>query len=97
MDHYLPLEIVVPLLLVWVIWSMTRNLETRLRNVERTTSALARHFNIDPTAEAAPSDRVKLLATDPARKIEAMRLYRQETGADLKTAKTVVDNLAREN
>jgi ribosomal protein L7/L12 len=96
MDHYLPLEIVVPLLLLWVIWSTT-NLERRLRGVERTTSALARHFNIDPTAEAPPSDRVKQLAADPARKIEAMRLYRQETGADLKTAKTVVDNLARGN
>jgi ribosomal protein L7/L12 len=54
-----------------------------------------RHFNIDPSYFAPPSEQVKLLAADPARRIEAMRLYRQETGADLKAAKALVDTLAK--
>lgn len=62
--------------------------------MEQTLSAVLRHFNIDSTATAAPSDRVKALAADPGRKIEAIRLYRQETGADLRAAMTVVEGLA---
>ena len=95
MDHFW-VEIVVPLILVWVWWS-TVSLDRRLRSVDRNVSALLRHFNIDPTAVAPPSDQVKLLAADPARRIEAMRLYRQETGADIRAAKAMVDTLARGN
>jgi hypothetical protein len=83
----------IPLLLLWFCWS-TVSLDRRLRTVEHNLSALLRHFNIDPLALAPPSDRVKQLAADPARKIEAMRVYRQETGADLRAAKAVIDSLA---
>jgi len=93
MDHFW-FGIIDPLLLVWVWWSSI-NLDRRLRSMERNVSALLRHFGIDPRSVAAPSDEVKLLAADRARRIEAIRLYRQETGADLKTAKAIVDTLAR--
>jgi hypothetical protein len=93
MEHYSLLEIVAPLLVAAVCWSMVTT-DRRLRNLERTLAAVARHFNIDSTATAPPSDRVKALAADPARKIEAIRLYRQETGADLRAAMTVVEGLA---
>jgi len=54
--------------------------------------------NLDPfeaknarSQNAPASERVKLLAVDPKRKIEAIRVYRQETGAGLKVAKDVVE------
>ena len=38
-----------------------------------------------------PSDRVKEIARDPARKIEAIKVYREETGASLADAKAAVE------
>jgi hypothetical protein len=94
MDHASLSELAVPLLVAVFCWFMVST-DRRLRSMEQTLSALLRHFNIDLTATVPPSDRVKALAADPARKIEAMRLYRQETGADLRAAMTVVEGLAR--
>jgi len=37
------------------------------------------------------SDRVKEVARDPSRKIEAIKLYRDETGAGLAEAKKKVE------
>jgi hypothetical protein len=37
------------------------------------------------------SERVKQMALDPARKIEAIKLYREETNASLKEAKEAVE------
>jgi ribosomal protein L7/L12 len=37
------------------------------------------------------SDRVKELASDPSRKIEAIKAYREETGAGLAEAKAAVE------
>jgi hypothetical protein len=37
------------------------------------------------------SDRVRQLASDPARKIEAIKVYREETGAGLAEAKKAVE------
>lgn len=96
MDHDAALPFVVLLGLVLVWWS-TVGLDRRLRTIERNVTALLRHFNIDTDAIAQPSDAVKLLAADPGRKVEAMRLYRQETGADLKAAKAIVEALTRGN
>jgi hypothetical protein len=57
--------------------------------------ALLRHLNVDPmTAPGPPSDRVKELAADPKRRIDAIRLYRSETGADLRQAKAIVESIA---
>jgi sirohydrochlorin ferrochelatase len=93
MDH-IGVGIIVPLVLVWGWWT-TISLDRRLRSMERNVSALLRHFNVDPTVLASPSEQVKLLAADPARRVEAIRVYRQETGADLMSAKVIVDELAK--
>ena len=41
--------------------------------------------------QAALSDRVKQLASDPSQKIEAIKVYREETGASLVEAKEAVE------
>jgi ribosomal protein L7/L12 len=53
---------------------------------------------IDPDRKDQPlrrqplSERVKQLAGDPARKIEAVKAYREETGAGLAEAKEAVES-----
>jgi hypothetical protein len=46
---------------------------------------------VDGKTGLPPSDRVKEIARDPARKIEAIQVYREETGAGLAEAKEVVE------
>jgi ribosomal protein L7/L12 len=45
-------------------------------------------------SDGAISERVKQLAADPSRKIEAIREYRRETGAGLAEAKSAIESLA---
>ncbi len=70
----------------------------RLRGIERKLNALLRHHGVDLTQGLPPaelglplSDRVKQLAADPARKIEAIKVYRDETGAGLAEAKEAIE------
>ena len=63
----------------------------QLARVERKLNALLRHHGVDPTQGLPLSDRVKQLAGDPARKIEAIKVYRQETGVGLAEAKEAVE------
>jgi hypothetical protein len=67
------------------------NLTARIRGIERKLNALLRHHGVDPTQGLPLSDRVKQLAADPARKIEAIKVYREETGAGLAEAKEAVE------
>jgi hypothetical protein len=84
----------VGILVLLILWSSLRSVSQRLRGLERDASALLRHFNIDPTIVGPPSEEVKRLARDPRQKIEAMRLFRRETGADVKTARETIEALA---
>jgi hypothetical protein len=67
------------------------NLTARIRGVERKLNALLRHHGVDPMLGLALSDRVKQLAADPERKIEAIKAYREETSAGLAEAKEAVE------
>jgi ribosomal protein L7/L12 len=86
MDWLTPLLVVVGVLAIWLTVVQTRE---RLVRTERKVNALLRHFGIDTTP--AISDRVKDLASDPNRKIEAIKVYREETGASLVEAKNAVE------
>jgi hypothetical protein len=80
--------VLIGLLAVWGAVSQTR---ARLDRVERRLNLLLRHFNIDVAPGSPLSDRVRGLADDPARKIEAIKAYREETGAGLAEAKAAVE------
>jgi hypothetical protein len=88
MEWVAPSVVVVGVLAIWGIVSRT---QARLHRLEHRLSLLLQHFNIDPTPGSTLSDRVKSLADDPARKIEAIRAYREETGAGLAEAKAAVE------
>ena len=69
------------------------NTTARLRGIERKLNALLRHHGVDPTQGSLPiSDRAKQLAVDPRKKIEAIKAYREETGAGLAEAKEAIDS-----
>jgi hypothetical protein len=57
---------------------------------DRKLSLILKQMNI-PFDAFALSDRVKELARDPNRKIEAVKFYREETGAGLAEAKGAVE------
>jgi hypothetical protein len=68
-------------------WTLT----DRVGRIERKLNALLRHHGVDPTRGLPLSDRVKQLADDPTRKIEAIKVYREETGEGLAEAKEAVE------
>jgi len=66
----------------------------RLARLERKTDAILRHLNIDYVDPASPerlSEEVQMLANDPAKKIQAIKLHRELTGLGLKEAKDAVE------
>src|SRR5262245_26923605 len=68
--------------------------ERRNRTIERRLALLLHHFGIDPTANVPPSEQVRRLAADPGKKMQAIRLYSKETGADIKTAAATINALS---
>ena len=66
----------------------------RIQEVERKLNLVLTHLGIDPNVQVAPSSRVMSLAADPRKRIEAIKAYREQTGAGLKEAMEVVDKIA---
>lgn len=66
----------------------------RLQEVERKLNLMLTHLGIDPDARVAPSSHVMSLAADPRQRIEAIKAYREQTGAGLKVAAAVIDEIA---
>ena len=59
--------------------------------MDRKLNLILKQMNISFDEFAVVSDRAKELARDPSRKIEAIRAYREETGAGLAEAKEVIE------
>jgi ribosomal protein L7/L12 len=92
---------------LWIIVSLTvfaaaaatstlsrSNESARLRRVEAKLDAILEHLGlqyIEPATAEGLSKRVKALADDPARKIAAIKLHREETGLGLSEAKDAVE------
>jgi hypothetical protein len=66
----------------------------RLKVIEWKLNALLRHHGVD---HLPLSDRVKEVAADPKRKIEAIKIYREDTGASLLEAKEAVESFFESN
>jgi hypothetical protein len=66
----------------------------RLRRLEAKVDLILAHLGLEyagPTAAGGLSDEVKALADDPARKIQAIKLHREQTGVGLAEAKAAVE------
>lgn len=74
-------------------------LERRLKSLETKLDALLKHEGIEspPPPPSGLSPEVERLAKDPSRKIEAIKLYRQENpGIGLAEAKAKIEEFARD-
>src|ERR1700683_3085863 len=65
--------------LLLVIFRYTWDITVQNGRIERKLNLLIRHAGIDPLQGLPVSERVKEIANDPARKIEAIKVYREET------------------
>ncbi|HEY3784627.1 MAG TPA: hypothetical protein VGL55_05055 [Steroidobacteraceae bacterium] len=92
MDTVFPVVVLAGVLLLIVGYTLTR-IERRLRGQDHKLDLLLPQAGIDPSRPTEPFERVKTLAQQPAQRIEAIRAYRQETGAELRTAVAVIDSL----
>ena len=63
-----------------------------LRRIERKLDALMQHQGGSLPPQGEMSDEVRQLARDPARKIEAIKLHREQTGLGLAEAKSDVED-----
>lgn len=75
---------IVTLMLVFKIYVQTIQ-------IERSVGRIAKQLGVDVLKPSELSERVKDLARDPSRKIEAIKAFREETGAGLAEAKTAVE------
>ena len=66
-----------------------------IARLQRDVALIARHLNVDLNQAPVLSERVKELAREPARKIEAIAQLREETGAGLAEAKAIVEKYIR--
>jgi ribosomal protein L7/L12 len=94
MNAFNPFEMLA-LGLLLIIWVRLTRIERRLGEHEIRLDLLLRHAGIDPSKPAEPSVRVKVLAQQPSQRIEAIKAYRQETGADLRSAKAMIESLQK--
>jgi Ribosomal protein L7/L12 C-terminal domain len=65
----------------------------RMRRLEAKIDLILQHLGLeyeDPAARGL-SEEVKALAEDPAKKISAIKLHREQTGAGLREAKDAVE------
>ena len=67
------------------------SLKSQMGRIERKLNALLKERGIVPGQEFPLSDRVKQLADDPSRQIEAIRVYREEMGVGLAEGKEAID------
>ncbi len=66
----------------------------RLRRLEAKLDLILSELGLayqEPAVFGTLSDEVRALADDPAKKIQAIKLYREQTGAGLKEAKDAVE------
>ena len=65
-----------------------------LRRIEGKLDLVVQHLQLEYKDPAIPgnfSDEIKALAADPSRKIQAIKLLREQTGVGLKEAKDAVE------
>lgn len=74
-----------------MVLSAHLNTRSRIARIEHKVNLLLKANGIEVVKGLPLSDRVKEIARDPARKIEAIKTYREETGAGLADAKEAVE------
>ncbi|MFL5330094.1 MAG: ribosomal protein L7/L12 [Gemmataceae bacterium] len=92
MEFWLAHFLIMVVLGFYIVIRRTATLTRDVARVDRKLTLLLKEMNIS-LEDAVPgiSERVKEIARDPSRKIEAIKAYREETGAGLKESKDAVE------
>ncbi len=78
----------------WLVSAAERRTDRRLRALQRDLQLVMRHLDLHTTAERLGERGPELTALlRDGRKIQAIKLYRDLTGATLKQAKDAVEEL----
>jgi ribosomal protein L7/L12 len=67
------------------------NIRRDVARLDRKLNLLLKQMNVPYEKAFGLSERVKELARDPSKKINAIKVYREETGAGLKESKEAVE------
>jgi ribosomal protein L7/L12 len=89
-----PMYWLIGLLAVLQLISLVVAVQNQTARLERKIDAILHELGIQVQVgkPGELSDRVKEIASDPSRKIEAIKVHREETGAGLKEAKDAVES-----
>ena len=82
-------------LITFSLQSSIRRLEKKMKRMDLSLSVLLNRMEIEVPSQL--SDRVKQIALDPYRKLEAIKLYREETGIGLREAKEAIEEFIDRN
>jgi ribosomal protein L7/L12 len=91
MDKYITLLIIIVIALGLALF---RYINKRLQRMETKLTAILHHLGVEQDILPEPSEKVQDLAKVPNSKIDAVRIYRKQTGAGLKEAVKVVEKLS---
>jgi ribosomal protein L7/L12 len=91
MNRYITLLIIIAIALDVALF---RYINRRLQRIETKLTAILNHLGVEQDIFLEPSEKVKDLAEVPHSKIDAVRVYRKQTGAGLKEAVAVVEKLS---
>jgi len=81
------------LIMIFSIDSTVKRLDRKLKRIDMSLSLILNRMEIEFPSRL--SEQVKRIALDPDRKIEAIKLYREETNASLKDAKEAVEDFLK--
>jgi hypothetical protein len=76
-----------------LLWGLS--MTSRMRRLEKRLDDIAAHLGVYPVVLQEPSAEIRLMALDPTRYIEAIREYRRQTGADLRSARATIDGIRK--
>jgi ribosomal protein L7/L12 len=81
------------LIMIFSIDSTVKRLDRKLKRIDMSLNLILNRMEIEFPSQL--SERVKQIALDPYRKIEAIKLYREETNTSLKDAKEAVEDFLK--
>jgi hypothetical protein len=83
----------VLIVLVVLVWLRAERLSAQITRLHEELAQLRRDLGVAPPLSPQPSARVRALALDTQTRTEAIRAYREESGADVRHAVRVVEQL----
>jgi ribosomal protein L7/L12 len=87
----------IALITLFSIDASMKRLERKIKRIELSLSLILNRMEIEVPSQHQLSDRVKQVALDPYRKIEAIKLYRAETQSGLREAKEAIEEFLERN